>query len=137
VKIGIFIDEDQDRSKVIKEIKKQFSIFNPTYVEDMCISEKLLDESGFDLVVIDYGGLTTIPGNSLGEHYARYVNEYAANHPSTLIVYITVMGAQYLATEGLNMDDLHNIQWCDRQDLFKLCKEKGVFTEFSNKRKLK
>jgi hypothetical protein len=123
MKIGIFLDEDNDRKRIIKEIKEMFKKYKPSYIDDVCISSKLLDNDGFDLVIIDYGGLTTIPGNSLGECYARYVNKYAEEHPNTLFIYITVMGEEYLKSEGLNLDDLHNIKWCNRVDLLKLWKE--------------
>jgi hypothetical protein len=123
MKIGIFLDEDDDRKRIIKEIKEMFKKYKPSYIEDVCISSKLLDNDGFDLVIIDYGGLTTIPGNSLGECYARYVNKYAEEHPNTLFIYITVMGEEYLRSEGLNLDDLHNIKWCNREDLLKTWKE--------------
>jgi hypothetical protein len=117
MKIGIFLDEADDRKNNIKDIKSQFKSYKPTYVEDICISDKLLENDGFDLVIIDYGGLTSIPGNSLGECYARYVNKYAEEHPNTLFIYITVMGEEYLKGEGLNLDELHNIKWCNREDL--------------------
>lgn len=123
MKIGLFLDPDIDRAKVIKNIKTQFKTYKPTYVEDECISDKLIDNDGFDLVIIDYGGITSIPGNSLGEYYSRYVNEYATNHPDTLFVYITVMGEQFLRNEGLNMDELHNIKWCNLADILSLWKK--------------
>lgn len=122
MKIGLFIDEDSGRKRVIKSIKTQFKCYIPSYIEDICISDKLLDNDGFDLVIIDYGGLTASPGNSLGEHYTRYVNKYAENHPNTLIIYITVMGEEYLKEEGLNLEELHNIKWCDYEDLIYLWK---------------
>jgi len=122
MKIGLFIDEADDRKRTIKNIKSQFKQYEPKYIEDVCISSKLLDEDGFDLVVIDYGGLTSIPGNSLGEHYARYVNKYAEEHPNTLIVYITCMGKNYLEDDGLNMEELHNIKLCNKDDLIYLWK---------------
>jgi len=117
MKIGLFIDEDAGRKRVLKNIKQQFKKFKPTYIEDICISSKLLDNDGFDLVILDYGGLTSIPGNSLGEHYTRYVNKYAEEHPNTLIIYITVMGEYWLKDEGLNLDELHNIRVCDYEDV--------------------
>ncbi len=117
MKIGLFIDEDSGRNRVIKSIKAQFKKYKPTYINDICISDKLLDNDGFDLVIVDYGGLTACPGNSLGECYTRYVNEYAEEHPNTLIVYITVMGKEYLRREGLNLDELHNIRVCDYKDI--------------------
>ena len=120
MKIGLFIDEDSGRARVIKEIKSQFKDLKPKYVEDVCISDKLLEQDGFDLVVIDYGGLTACPGNSLGEHYSRYVNQYASEHPNTLFIYITVMGEYFLRDEGLNMDELHNIKWCNKEDVRRL-----------------
>jgi hypothetical protein len=122
MKIGLFLDEDTGRARQIKSIKAQFKIYKPTYIEDVCISSKLLNEDGFDLVIVDYGGLTSIPGNSLGEHYARYVNKYAEEHPNTLIVYVTVMGEYYLRDEGLNLDELHNIKWCHTDDVIYLWK---------------
>ena len=115
MKIGIFIDEAMDRKRNIKEIKAQFKKYKPIYIEDVCISDKLIGNDGFDLVIIDYGGLTLIPGDSLGECYAWYVNEYAENHPNTLFLYITVMGEQYLESEGLNLYGLHNIKWCNKE----------------------
>jgi len=123
MKIGLFIDQDEDRKKIVKEIKDQFKSHKPSYVEDVCISDKLLEQDGFDLVIIDYGGLTSMPGNSLGEAYSRYVNEYAENHPNTLFIYITVMGEEYLKSEGLNLDDLHNIKWCNRWDILSVWKK--------------
>jgi hypothetical protein len=123
MKIGIFLDEDIDRKNIIKEIKDMFKKYKPSYVDDVCISSKLIDNDGFDLVIIDYGGLTSIPGNSLGECYARDVNKYAEEHPNTLFIYITVMGEEYLRAEGLNLDELHNIKWCNREDLLKTWKE--------------
>ena len=120
MKIGLFLDEGAGRVRQIKNIKAQFKKYKPIYVEDVCISSKLLEDDGFDLVIIDYGGLTSIPGNSLGEHYARYVNKYAENHPNTLIVYVTVMGEHYLRDEGLNLDELHNIKWCHTEDVIYL-----------------
>jgi len=120
MKIGLFLDEGAGRVRQIKNIKAQFKKYKPIYVEDVCISSKLLEDDGFDLVIIDYGGLTSIPGNSLGEHYARYVNKYAENHPNTLIVYVTVMGEHYLRDEGLNLDELHNIKWCHTDDVIYL-----------------
>jgi len=123
MKIGLFIDEDLGRNQVVKNIKSQFKLYKPAYIEDVCISGKLSDEDGYDLVIIDYGGLTAMPGNSLGECYSRYVNEYANNHPNTLIVYITVMGEQYLKEEGLNLDDLCNIKWCNYEDIIYLWKK--------------
>lgn len=120
MKIGLFLDEADDRKKNIRRIKSQFKPYNAKYIEDVCISHKLLENDGFDLVVIDYGGLTSIPGNSLGECYARYVNKYAEEHPNTLFLYITVMGKEYLKTEGLNLDELHNIKWCNLDDISNL-----------------
>lgn len=117
MKIGLFIDEDDGRNRVIQSIKKQFKKYKPNYIEDVCISSKLLEEDGFDLVVIDYGGLTAMPGNSLGEHYTRYVNKYAEEHPNTLFIYITVMGEHYLRDEGLNLEELHNIRVCNYGDV--------------------
>lgn len=125
MKIGLFIDEDAGRNRVLKSIKQQFKKYKPMYIEDICISSKLLDNDGFDLVIIDYGGLTAIPGNSLGEHYTRYINEYARNHPNTLIIYITVMGEVWLRDEGLNLDELHNIRVCNYEDtglLYEKCR---------------
>lgn len=123
MKIGLFIDDADDRKKNIKNIKFQFKPYKPTYIEDMCISDKLIDNDGFDLVIIDYGGLTSMPGNSLGECYSRYVNEYAENHPNTLFIYITVMGEEYLKGEGLNLDELHNIKWCNIEDVIHIWKK--------------
>jgi hypothetical protein len=120
MKIGLFIDEDTNRNRTIKTLKTQFRKYKPTYIEDVCISSKLIDNDGFDLVIIDYGALTSVPGNSLGEHYARYVNKYASEHPNTLIIYITVMGEHWLRDEGLNLDDLHNIRWCHTEDVIYL-----------------
>jgi hypothetical protein len=117
MKIGLFIDEGEGRIRQIKTIKSQFKIYKPTYIEDVCISSKLLDNDGFDLVIIDYGGLTAMPGNSLGEHYTRYVNQYAEEHPNTLITYITVMGESWLRDEGLILDELHNIRVCNYEDV--------------------
>jgi hypothetical protein len=122
MKIGLFIDEGEGRIRQIKTIKSQFKIYKPTYIEDVCISSKLLDNDGFDLVIVDYGALTSMPGNSLGEHYARYVNKYAEEHPNTLIIYVTVMGEHYLRDEGLNLDELHNIKWCHTEDVIYLWK---------------
>ena len=116
MKIGLFIDEDEGRARHIKAIKKHFKDLKPRYIEDTCVSSKLIDNI-FDLCILDYGGLTSIPGNSLGEHYARYVNKYAEDHPSTLLVYITVMGAHYLESEGLNLENLCNIKWCNYEDV--------------------
>jgi hypothetical protein len=116
MKIGLFIDEDAGRKRVITNLKKQFKDLKPSYLEDICVSHKLLDNT-FDLCILDYAGLTSAPGNSLGECYARYVNKYAEDHPNTLIVYVTVMGVSYLEDEGLNMEDLHNIKWCNYEDV--------------------
>ena len=116
MKIGLFIDESDDRVVQIKEIKKLFKNLKPKYLEDTCVSSKLIDNI-FDLCILDYGGLTSFPGNSLGEHYTRYVNKYAEDHPNTLIIYITVMGSKYLESEGLNLDKLHNIKWCNSKDV--------------------
>ncbi len=123
MKIGIFIDEDDGRDRNIKTIKSLFKSYKPDYIEDVCVSDKLLNEDGFDLVIIDYGGLTSIPGNSLGECYARYVNKYAEDHPNTLIIYTTVMGQHYLESEGLNLEGLCNIKWCDTEDVIYLWKK--------------
>jgi hypothetical protein len=120
MKIGLFIDEGEGRTRQIKTIKSQFKKYKPKYIEDVCISSKLIDEDGFDLVIIDYGALTSMPGNTIGECYARYVNEYAGNHPNTLIIYITVMGEHWLKDEGLNLDELHNIIWCKIEDVIYL-----------------
>lgn len=120
MKIGLFIDDLEDkkyRDRTIKTIKNQFKKLKPVYIEDKCISDKLIGQDGFDLVILDYGALTSIPGNSLGECYARYINEYAGNHPNTLFVYITVMGKHYLESEGINFDELHNIKVCDKEDI--------------------
>jgi len=120
MKIGLFIDEDRGRNRVIKNLKTQFKTYKPSYVEDVCVSSKFIDSDGFDLVVLDYGGLTSTPGNSLGEHYARYVNKYAEDHPNTLIIYVTVMGEYYLKNEGVNIEGLPNIKWCNYEDVILL-----------------
>ncbi len=111
MKIGLFIDEDAGRNRVIAGIKSLYKSYKPRYVEDVCVSDKLLDNDGFDLVIIDYGGLTSYPGNSLGECYARYVNKYAEDHPNTLIIYISVMSKEWLERDGLDFDKLHNIKY--------------------------
>jgi hypothetical protein len=116
MKIGLFIDEDRGRPRVIKSLKEQFKDLKPSYKDDVCVGSTFIDNM-YDLCVVDYGGLTSIPGNSLGEHYARYVNKYAEDHPNTLIVYITVMGSNYLESEGLNLEELHNIRWCNYDDV--------------------
>lgn len=123
MKIGLIIDDDDYRKRTIKNIKSQFKIYKPKYIEDIGVTPKILDEDGFDLIIVDYGGLTSIPGNSLGEHYARYINKYAEDHPNTLMVYVTVMGEHYLRDEGLNLDELYNIRWCKTEDLIYLWKK--------------
>ena len=116
MKIGLFINKDDDVLQMERLVKKWFK--NSTIIK--CnIPQPMFNGESFDLAIIDYGDLTSIPGNSLGEHYAMYINEYAENHPNTLILYITVMGASYLKTEGLNLEGLANIKWCDSLEIKK------------------
>jgi hypothetical protein len=116
MKIGLFITEDTGRPRQIRDLKTQFKNLKPSYIEDIAVTDKMMDNV-FDLCILDYGGLTSIPGNCLGECYARYVNKYAEEHPNTLIVYITVMGSHYLESEGLNLEELHNIRWCNYDEV--------------------
>jgi len=111
MKIGLMIDDDELRRIPVSHIKRQFvGIKNKQWV-DSKIPMSFIEQDGYDLIVLDYGGISIGIGNSLSESYAKYVNKYAEEHPNTLIVYITGMGKQFLEMEGINFADLQNIKW--------------------------
>lgn len=118
MKIGLMIDEDLNRACVIKQIKNQFKNQKPQYV-DSTIPMDFIDKDGFDLVVVDWGGISIGIGNSMSEHYVNYANRYAEDHPNTLLIYITVMGKHWLDSEGVNFEKLQNIKWCNTTEIKK------------------
>jgi len=100
MKVCLFIDKVDDKGykREIKNIKEQFKDIKPSYREYNYLMEEMLRER-FDLMVVDYGGISTGIGNALNETYEREVRKYATEHPNCLVLFVSVMGSSFLVNE--------------------------------------